>query len=274
MPAARPARRAGLGDALRAAIRRSSILRPEGGSSTDVRPMTPAQCRVIVEQNGRRESGDTGGGGRTGLARLIDPGTGKAAAREALRIALVNLEAVPRLPGVMDVVARPRLARHPAARGGRSRAGRRLQPQGDVGLRRAARPAGGGAGVTVRRRRHDPGPARLDHRRRRGHAIAENVLIEDGMLVGYMQDRQNARLMGVPPTGNGRRESYAHTPMPRMTNTFMLAGDARARGDRRRREGRHLRRGLRRRAGRHHGGSSSSPAPRPTGSGTARSKRR
>jgi hypothetical protein len=77
------------------------------------------------------------------------------------------------------------------------------------------------------------------------------VLIEDGILVGYMQDRQNARLMGVAPTGNGRRESYAHIPMPRMTNTYMLGGKDDP-ADRREPEGRHLGRGLRRRAGRHH----------------------
>jgi hypothetical protein len=94
-------------------------------------------------------------------------------------------------------------------------------------------------------------PARLAHHRRRGHADQPHVLIEDGILVGYMQDRQNARLMGMKPTGNGRRESYAHAPMPRMTNTYMLAA-TRAGGDHRLGEERPLRRLLRRRAGRHH----------------------
>jgi TldD protein len=96
------------------------------------------------------------------------------------------------------------------------------------------------------------GTAAARSRRRRRHADAAHVLIEDGILKGYLQDRLNARLMGVAPTGNGRRESFAHAPMPRMTNTFMLGGTGRSGRDRRRRQERHLRQELRRRPGRHH----------------------
>ena len=149
--------------------------------------------------------------------------------------------------------ARPRLARRDAARGGRPRARRRLQSQEDLGLRRPDGPAGRRQGRHRGRRRHASptrrGSLTIDDE---GTPTNRTVLIEDGILVGYMQDRQNARLMGMKPTGNGRRESYGHVPMPRMTNTYMLAGNRDPAGDHRVGEERHLRGVVRRRPGRHH----------------------
>ena len=212
---------------LGASMQEVEILRPEGTRLAEARPMVRLNISVIVEENGRRESGSAGGGGRHGLAPLMGTDHWQDVAREALRIAAVNLRCRARARRRHGRGARPRLARHPAARGDRPRPRGRLQPQADLGLRR---PDGHPHRRPRRhrgRRRHHPRPPRLDLLRRRGHALSQrNVLIEDGILVGYMQDRQNARLMGVAPTGNGRRESYAHAPMPRMTNTYMLGGDA------------------------------------------------
>ena len=146
-----------------------------------------------------------------------------------------------------------RLAGRDAARGGGPRARGRLQPQGHLGLRRPDGPARGRARAS-RWSTTAPCPsgAARSPSTTRARPRGRNVLIEDGILVGYMQDRQNARLMRMAPTGNGRRQSYAHTVMPRMTNTYMLAGSAAARGDHRRRRARPLRRVVRRRPGRHH----------------------
>lgn len=202
------------------------ILRPEGGHVTDTRPMARLNVSVIVEENGRRESGTSGGGGRTGLTGLIDPGHWQAAAREALRIALVNLEAVPAPAGVMDVALGPGwpgILLHEAVGHGL---------EGDFNRRTTSAFAGlmgqqvAAKGVTVLDDGTIPdrrGSISVDDE---GTPSGKNTLIEDGVLVGYMQDRQNARLMGVAPTGNGRRESFAHAPMPRMTNTYMLSGEA------------------------------------------------
>ena len=200
------------------------ILRPEGGRVRDVRPMVRLNVSVIVEENGRRESGGTGGGGRVGLDGLLDPATWRAQADEALRIALVNLSAVPAPAGVMDVALGsgwPGILLHEAVGHGLEGDFNRKGSSAFAGLMgsRVAAP-----GVTV----VDDGT--LPDRRGsisvddEGTPSGRTVLIEDGILVGYMQDRQNARLMGVDPTGNGRRESYAHAPMPRMTNTYMLSG--------------------------------------------------
>lgn len=201
------------------------ILRPDGQHLRDVRPMTRVNVSVIVEQNGRRESGSAGGGGRIGLLGLLDPTNWQAKAREALRVALVNLEAVPAPSGVMEVVLGPGwpgILLHEAIghglEGDFNRKGSSAFA-GRLGERIAA------PGVTVLDDGTIPdrrGSISFDDE---GTPSRKTTLIEDGILVGYMQDRQNARLMGGESTGNGRRESYAHAPMPRMTNTYMLGGD-------------------------------------------------
>ncbi|MEC8669350.1 MAG: metalloprotease TldD [Pseudomonadota bacterium] len=209
-----------------ASLQEVEILRPEGGIVRDARPMVRVKVSVIVEQNGRRESGTAGGGGRLGLDGLLDPADWQAKAREALRIALVNLDAVPAPAGVMDIVLGPGwpgILLHEAIGHGL---------EGDFNRKGSSAFAGllgkqvAAKGVTVLDDGTIPdrrGSISVDDE---GTPSGKNVLIEDGVLVGYMQDRQNARLMGVEPTGNGRRESYAHAPMPRMTNTYMLGGDA------------------------------------------------
>ncbi len=209
-----------------ASLQEIEILRPEGIHLRDVRPMTRVNVSVIVEQNGRRETGTAGGGGRVGLDGLLDPADWQDKAREALRIALVNLDAVPAPAGVMDVVLGPGwpgILLHEAIGHGLEGDFNRKGSSAFAGLmgQRIAAP-----GVTVLDDGTIPdrrGSISFDDE---GTPSGKNVLIEDGILVGYMQDRQNARLMGVKPTGNGRRESYAHAPMPRMTNTYMLGGDA------------------------------------------------
>ncbi|MFT7595025.1 MAG: TldD protein [Paracoccaceae bacterium] len=209
-----------------AGLQEIEILRPDGSSVRDVRPMTRVNVSVIVEQDGRRESGSAGGGGRVGLDGLIDPANWQAKAHEALRVALVNLTAVPAPAGVMEVALGPGwpgILLHEAVGHGL---------EGDFNRKGASAFAGlmgkqvASRGVTVLDDGTIPdrrGSITVDDE---GTPSRRNVLIEDGILVGYMQDRQNARLMGVEPTGNGRRQSYAHAPMPRMTNTYMLGGDA------------------------------------------------
>ncbi|MCA0919495.1 metalloprotease TldD [Pseudooceanicola nanhaiensis] len=202
------------------------ILRPDGTLVEDVRPMTRLNVSVIVEENGRRESGSAGGGGRVGLDGLLDPVDWKAKAKEALRIACVNLTAEAAPAGVMDIVLGPGwpgILLHEAVGHGLEGDFNRKGTSAFAGLmgQRVAAP-----GVTVVDDGTIPdrrGSITVDDE---GTPSARNVLIEDGILVGYMQDRQNARLMGVEATGNGRRESYAHAPMPRMTNTIMEGGDA------------------------------------------------
>ncbi|MTH33643.1 metalloprotease TldD [Paracoccus limosus] len=205
-------------------VQEVAILRPEGGLSTDIRPMARINVSVIVESNSRRESGNAGGGGRVALDGLIAPEHWQAQVREALRIALVNLRSVPAPAGVMDVVLGPGwpgILLHEAVGHGLEGDFNRKGHSAFAGLL-GSRVAAPGVTViddgTIPDRR---GSISVDDE---GTAPARNVLIEDGILVGYMQDRQNARLMGVEPTGNGRRQSYAHAPMPRMTNTFMLPG--------------------------------------------------
>ena len=205
-------------------VQEVAILRPEGGLATDTRPMARINVSVIVESNSRRETGTAGGGGRIALDGLIAPDHWQGLVREALRIALVNLRSVPAPAGVMDAVLGPGwpgILLHEAVghglEGDFNRKGHSAFA-GLLGQQVAAR------GVTVIDDGTIPdrrGSISVDDE---GTAPGRNVLIEDGVLVGYMQDRQNARLMGVEPTGNGRRQSYAYAPMPRMTNTFMLAG--------------------------------------------------
>lgn len=202
------------------------ILRPEGGIVRDVRPMTRVNVSVIVEQDGQRQTGTAGGGGRIALDGLLEAADWQSKAREALRVALVNLEAIPAPAGIMDVVLGPGwpgVMLHEAVghglEGDFNRKGASAF-SGLIGQQVASR------GVTVLDDGTIPdrrGSITVDDE---GTPSGRNVLIEDGVLVGYMQDRQNARLMGVEATGNGRRESYAHAPMPRMTNTYMLGGDA------------------------------------------------
>ncbi|WP_054303741.1 metalloprotease TldD [Gemmobacter sp. LW-1] len=208
-----------------AGLQEVEILRPEGLRVADVRPMARLNISVIVEQAGRRESGGMGGGGRFGLATLLDPGHWQPVAREALRIALVNLEAEPAPAGVMDIVLGPGwpgILLHEAIGHGLEGDFNRKGTSAFAGLmgQRIAAP-----GVTVLDDGTLPdrrGSISVDDE---GTPSNRTVLIEDGILTGYMQDRQNGRLTGTASTGNGRRESFAHIPMPRMTNTYMLGGD-------------------------------------------------
>jgi len=192
----------------------------------DVRPLVRLNVQVIAaDASGkRREVGYQGMGGRYGLDRLLDPSSWHALVEEAVRVATLNLEAVPCPAGTLDVVLGPGwpgILLHEAIGHGLEGDFNRKKTSAfsDRVGQRVATP-----GVTV----IDDGT--LPERRGslnvddEGTATQRTVLIEDGILGGYLQDRLNARLMGVTPTGNGRRESYAHLPMPRMTNTFMLAG--------------------------------------------------
>ena len=200
------------------------IARADGTLAADVRPLVRLSVTVIAEQKGRREMGSGGGGGRWGLERF-DDALLRRYVDEAVDAALLNLEARPAPAGEMTVVLGPGwpgVLLHEAIghglEGDFNRKGSSAF-SGRIGQRVAA------PGVTVlddgtladRR-----GSLNVDDE---GCASQRNVLIEDGILRGYIQDAMNARLMGVKPTGNGRRESYAHLPMPRMTNTYMLGGD-------------------------------------------------
>ncbi len=202
------------------------ILRPDGDSAKDARPMSLMRVAVIVEENGRRETGSAAAGGRIGMASLGEKDPWKSLVEEALRIALVNLEAIPAPAGEMDVVLGPGwpgVLLHEAVGHGLEGDFNRKQTSAFAGLM-GKRVAAQGVTViddgTIPDRR---GSITIDDE---GTPSRANVLIEDGILVKYLQDRQNARLVGVLPTGNGRRESYEHAPMPRMTNTFMQGGDA------------------------------------------------
>jgi TldD protein len=207
-------------------VQEVEILRPEGLRLAEARPLVRLNISVIVEKDGRRESGSWGAGGRTGYDGLIAPEAWRAGAEEALRIALVNLEAEDAPAGAMEVALGPGwpgILLHEAVGHGLEGDFNRKKTSAFSGLmgQRVAAP-----GVTVIDDGTMPdrrGSLSFDDE---GTPTNRTVLIEDGVLVGYMQDRQNARLMGVSPTGNGRRQSYAHIPMPRMTNTIMLGGQA------------------------------------------------
>ncbi len=209
-----------------ASLQEVHILRPDGTLVSDTRPMTRVNVSVTVEKDGRRESGSYGGGGRASLTPLIDPSHWKSSVDEALRIALVNLEAEAAPAGQMDVVLGngwPGILLHEAVghglEGDFNRKGSSAF-SGLVGQQVAAKGVTVVDDGTIADRR---GSLTVDDE---GTPSSRTVLIEDGVLVGYMQDRQNARLMGVEATGNGRRESYAHAPMPRMTNTILEGGEA------------------------------------------------
>jgi TldD protein len=201
------------------------ILRADGQRARDIRPMTRINISVMVGEGDRQESGTYGVGGRRGFGDFIATETWQKGADEALRQALVNLEAIPAPAGTMDVVLSsgwPGVMLHEAVGHGLEGDFNRKKTSAFAGLLGAQVAAKGVTVVddgTIDQRR---GSLTIDDE---GTASGYNVLIEDGKLVGYMQDRQNARLMGMAATGNGRRESYAHAPMPRMTNTYMLGGD-------------------------------------------------
>ena len=200
------------------------ILRGDGRLIRDVRPLARLNVQITVEKDGRRESGSSGAGGRAGFEAWITPERWREQVEEALRQALVNLDAVDCPAGEMDVVLGAGwngVLLHEAVghglEGDFNRKGTSAF-SGRIGEQVAAR------GVTV----FDDGA--IEGRRGsltvddEGTPTSRTVLIEDGILVGYMHDRQSARLMGLAATGNGRRQSYAHAPMPRMTNTGMLNG--------------------------------------------------
>jgi TldD protein len=198
----------------------------DGSSVGDLRPLVRLNVQVIAQDPAgrRREVGYQGMGGRHELERLLDPAAWRPLVDEAVRIALLNLEAVPCPAGAMDVVLGPGwpgILLHEAIGHGLEGDFNRKQTSafaGRLGQRVAA------PGVTVVDDGTLPGRRGSLNVDDEGTPSQRTVLIEDGVLVGYLQDRLNARLMGMQPTGNGRRESYAHLPMPRMTNTFMLAG--------------------------------------------------
>ena len=200
------------------------VARADGTLAADVRPLVRLSVTVIAEQNGRREMGSAGGGGRFGLDYFTDAQI-ETYVNEAVKAALTNLESRPAPAGEMTVVLGPGwpgILLHEAIghglevdfnrKGSSAFAGR-------IGKRVAAKGVTVLDDGTIADRR---GSLNVDDE---GNASQRNVLIEDGILRGYIQDSLNARLMGVKPTGNGRRESYAHIPMPRMTNTYMLGGD-------------------------------------------------
>ena len=200
------------------------VARSDGILGADIRPLVRINVQVIVEHNGRRESGYAGGGGRYDYTELFGGGKPEAWAREALRQALVNLEAIDAPAGVMPVVLGcgwPGVLLHEAVGHGL---------EGDFNRKGTSTYAG-----RMGQRVASPGVTIVDDGTLAGRRGSLNIddegmpsqcttLIEDGVLVGYMQDSLNARLMGMAPTGNGRRESFAHLPMPRMTNTYMRAG--------------------------------------------------
>ena len=200
------------------------VARADGTLAADVRPLVRLSVSVIAEQKGRRESGSSGGGGRFGLAYFSDEQIEKYV-NEAVHAALTNLEARPAPAGEMTVVLGsgwPGILLHEAIghglEGDFNRKGSSAF-SGRIGQRVAAKGVTVLDDGTIADRR---GSLNVDDE---GNTSQRNVLIEDGILKGYIQDSMNARLMGVAPTGNGRRESYAHVPMPRMTNTYMLGGD-------------------------------------------------
>jgi len=200
------------------------IVRADGTRVADVRPLVRLNVSVVVEQNGRRETGSFGTGGRFGYDGVTDEAVWRGAVGEALRQALVNLDSRPAPAGEMEVVLGPGwpgILLHEAIGHGLEGDFNRKKTSAFAGLlgQRIAAP-----GVTVIDDGTIPdrrGSLTVDDE---GTPTSRTVLIEDGILVGYLQDRLNARLMNMRATGNGRRQSYAHSPMPRMTNTVMLDG--------------------------------------------------
>jgi TldD protein len=200
------------------------ILRPDGETYRDVRPLVRVNVSVVVGDGDRQETGSHGYGGRQGYEDFIASGAWHGAVDDAVRQALVNLAAVPAPAGEMDVVLGPGwpgVMLHEAVGHGLEGDFNRKKTSAFAGLMGQQVAAKGVTVVddgTINARR---GSLSFDDE---GTPTNRTVLIEDGILVGYMQDRQNARLMNMRATGNGRRESYGHVPMPRMTNTYMLSG--------------------------------------------------
>ena len=209
---------------LGASYQEIEILRADGVLVRDVRPLVRVSVSVVVGDGDRQESGSYGMGGRKSFGDFIATESWQHAADEAIRQALVNLSAVPAPAGTFDIVLGPGwpgVMLHEAVGHGLEGDFNRKKESAFAGLL-GQQVAAKGVNVvddgTMLARR---GSITIDDE---GTPSNRTVLIEDGKLVAYMQDRQNARLMGMKPTGNGRRQSYAHIPMPRMTNTYMLAG--------------------------------------------------
>jgi TldD protein len=201
------------------------ILRADGHRVRDIRPLVRFSVSVVAGDGTRQESGSYGFGGRDSVGAYVTEESWKHAVDEALRQALVNLEAIPAPAGSFDVVLGngwPGILLHEAVGHGLEGDFNRKKTSAFAGLM-GQRVASKGVTIvddgTIGGRR---GSLSIDDE---GTPTSRTVLIEDGILTGYMQDRQNARLMGTTSTGNGRRQSFAHIPMPRMTNTVMLAGD-------------------------------------------------
>ncbi|MCE2927356.1 MAG: metalloprotease TldD [Rickettsiales bacterium] len=201
------------------------IMKADGSKASDIRPLVRVNVSVIVEENGRRESGSSGAGGRVAYAQYISEGGWKKLADEALRQALVNLESIPAPAGEMPVVlgnAWCGVLLHEAIGHGLEGDFNRKGTSAFAGLM-GKQVASKGVTIvddgTIADKR---GSLSIDDE---GTPTSRTTLIEDGILVGYIQDRLNARLMNMRATGNGRRESFAHQPMPRMTNTYMLNGN-------------------------------------------------
>ncbi len=207
-----------------ASVQNVSIMRPDCELKLDTRPLNRLNVSVSVEEMGRRETGSAGGGGRYSLSLVTDPDVWRGFVKEALRIAVLNLQAEPAPAGVMDVVLGPGwpgILLHEAVGHGLEGDFNRKNTSAFANLMGKQVAA---KGVTILDDGTIPdrrGSISFDDE---GTPSSKNTLIEDGILVGYMQDRQNGRLMGMASTGNGRRQSYAHPPMPRMTNTYMLNG--------------------------------------------------
>ena len=200
------------------------IMRPGGQLVRDVRPLVRLNVSVTAGDGDRQETGSHGVGGRESYARFVDPGAWQGQVDEALRQALINLEAEPAPAGEMEVVLGSGwtgVLLHEAVGHGLEGDFNRKQTSAFAGLMGQQVAAKGVTVIddgTLEKRR---GSLTVDDE---GTPTSRTVLIEDGILTGYMQDRMNARLMGMAATGNGRRESFAYQPMPRMTNTFMLNG--------------------------------------------------
>ena len=201
----------------------------DGTFATDIRPLVRFSCSVLIEKNGKRERGSAGGGGRFDLDYFTDTSEGEAKAfsyaRLAVRQAIINIDAIDAPAGSMPVIVGagwPGVLLHEAVghglEGDFNRKGSSSY-SGLIGQQVASKHCTVVDDGSIKDRR---GSLNIDDE---GTPGQRNVLIENGILKGYMQDKLNARLMGVAPTGNGRRESYAHLPMPRMTNTFMLNGE-------------------------------------------------
>lgn len=209
---------------LAASWQQVEILRADGQVVRDIRPLVRFNVSVVVGDGDRQESGSYGAGGRRSFGEFLAEAAWKEASEEALRQALVNLEAAPAPAGTFDIVLSsgwPGVMLHEAVGHGLEGDFNRKNTSafsGMIGQQVAAKGVTVVDDGTIAERR---GSLTVDDE---GTATNRTVLIDDGILVNYMQDRQNARLMGMEPTGNGRRESYAHSPMPRMTNTYMTNG--------------------------------------------------